>query len=576
MTLKPVLVFCTVSQCRSQKALAVFFEVVAKRLLRSTGVAIECACDDSGHILVAGRSIWSLRKQLAGSFFFGGDVFGLWLLLRFPLIRFCWRLRNSIENDVRYDREDVGFRLHGRCLPAENDFIVVKAVKGCIYSTSDIVSYDHCQMPLVELRVPSFLCVANSVMKIAARTTVELQAFPPAMRGRSVRVEGDVLPCRAVGIYMKVIRNLCGGDLPFDFFDNVMWQSPKLRQLLRAASKDCKVILIRFSRCEAVATCRFEARRENETVKKCIQAGDDSFLGKVICELRTWIKDPEEIPQLDASTLSLRWLSAFFGGGCSLSEDKLRIVISSDLSIVTRLHVDEFVDLNGIAKVLPIPTNRIAIAAKTVAGKTVDEERLRKSVLQIANNVVGQPTKVPRNKVCCSFAYPDEGNEMNTEIHVPQAARPRKCLEKKPKSLVDILLRRVSVSMTFSSLTGVSVVEKIDLKSTVLWSSNGMMHETALRGIFIMCQRNCVDYTFVKSELLSLETLTHSSWKEHARESCTNVFGNDFRLSLETSKHRSSLFFCAGYVRQCICSSINEVDCWQGFVGDLVRVAREF
>jgi hypothetical protein len=562
MSLKPVLVFCTVSQCRSQRELAVYFELVAKRLLRSTGVAIECACDDSGFLFVAGRSVWSLRKQLAGNFYFGADLFGLWLSLRFPLFRFCWRLRNKVDYDVMYDREDVGFRLHGRVLAVENDFIVAKAVKGFIYSRSCIVTRDHCQIPLAELRVPSFLSVANAVMKVAAGTTVELQAFPPAMRGRSVRVEGDVLPCRAVGIYMKVIRYLCGGDLPFDFFDNVVWQSPKLRQLLRAASKDCKAMLIRFSRCGAVATCIFEARRESDTVKKCIQADDDSFLGKVICELRTWIKDPEEIPQLDASTVSLRWLSAFLGGGCSLSEDKLRIVISGDLSIVTRLRVDEFVDINCIAKVLAIPTDRIAVAAKTV--------------LQLAN---GQPAKIPRNKVQvrCRLAYPDEGNEINTEIHVPQGTRPRKCVERKTKSLVDSLLRRVSVSMTFSSLTGVSIVEKIDLKSTVLWSSgNGMMHETALRGIFLICQKNRVEYTFVKSELVSLETLAHSSWKEHARECCTKVFGNDFQLSLETSKHRSSLFFCTGYVRQCICSSVNEVDCWQGFVGDLVRVAREF
>ncbi|CUG10637.1 Hypothetical protein, putative [Bodo saltans] len=526
-------------------------------------------------LVIVGRSEWSLRKFFFGKFDFCVTEYTLfWRTIRRSLLRFCYKLRD-LSADVEFRDRELRFRLHGYV--RESELVRVRRIGSHqVRNVEDIVETDVLEIPLEDLRIASFLQVANVLLKAAAGTGVVVQAFPPTMRGGPVDVEGDVLPCLAVANYMKILRKLCYDELPFDMFDNAIWQSPNLRWLLRAVVAECRNVSIRFFRIDGIATCRFEARREIEVMVKEIRKDDHEFFGEVVRELRSWCKAPPPIATVEYDVVSVQWLSAFLGGGCSLIDGLLRVVVSAELTLVSPKSVADFAGGFVHVNSTPILNAQAVAPSQILCAHMLHGLKVARAPTPLnGGNSIHKRQKqgVPK----AVFSFPDqildvkESEQSCSVFHIKKL--PRKC-SPLPKSLIHVILKRASISLSFSSLTGVVIAERIDSKSNILWCGRGKMHEEVLRGVITVAREKNIDCSFLKTELLSLENRARSmSWKDQALTYCKQIYGDEFQLNMKSSTV-PTLFLNANNVRQSISSSVDEEECWKNFVGDVNQLVK--
>lgn len=544
--------------------------------------------DEQATVSIVGRSRWCMFKQPVVSFLLkAGQIEQSWREKRFSVLRFCCAVHlQSRENCELEADPSLQWRLHAVSslspmisAPLQvRDLRNVRSVR-CAEDTK--LARFHTTVSLSELRVPSFSKIASILAKASANCMVSVQSFPPFLKGGVFAVEGDVLLCRAIGIYSKVMKSLCSEKLPFDFFDNVFCQSTSLRKLLRVASADCETFRLHFLRMDGQATCIFERSRKSGERKVRIQQEDSLFVGAVLKELQSWSLSEVPIAFESPNPTPIRWLSSFFGGGCSVVDSQLRLVVSPELTLSMGFSIHEFLIANGLDGIVPSWMNAprvetpMPVRVKEVTQFVPMVTPSPKRVLDRSTAVLKKSKRVLDSR----FVFPGEEHEPAGLIanRSPEIIEiPRKVRSGKRSFLKEVLHGgRGSMRLSCSNLTGITVVENVDGTTKILWSNSDKLpiHIGCIVGVLKVGMAFSPDVTLrVKCEALQLCSKEFASWRAQADELCLRLFGEDFHLKLEQDSTRSRLHFCSKNVKQCISS--NEESCWMTFVGD-VRMALE-
>lgn len=546
------------------------FAALAKRLCTESGVSFDGIVRDSTggvEIRLVGKTEYSLvsyplvtmqvpRLRI-------NEIEELWRLSKFAFFRSYCRMRRRHLVDVEAT-PDVCFKLHG--MVGAQRWVRVKTQCGSISSVADVscCGSTFAKVESDKLCVPSFLAVANVVLRAAVGCEAEIRMFPPALRGKTVNIEGDVLLCRSIGMYMAVIRRMCADHLPFDFFDNLLWQSAYLRDVLREASSKCEVFRLRFYRENDRACCNFEARRGVTRVFRCLKESDDTLLGIVLNELESWSMKKSKGLWFDDEEQSVRSLSKFFGGGCSVTSGSLHVVVSTTLTLVTKLTIGTFLLANRLLRDVPATSGTPKITSRLLDNSThLAVVRAAKAPLPL------QPAR-PRkrnNDYGPAISFPEDDTR-SRETKTPDISHVSHCTprttERIKKCFVEHHLRSCDVTMTCSNLTGVCFAEG----SKVVWSGKGNLHQTIIRGIVAICTQ--------KSKAVTMNDFGTRSGplKEHAMFLKNAIFGDTFYFDLQVSGQRSKLYFCTGNVRQSICVGDSGDRCWETFVGDITSALK--